>query len=386
MVLYRFLALAAAGTAVTAKISVQVHRNLEVAKQSNIRVKFHCGEALASHRRRLKAGASRTETIESVVHSLKEHTRTSQALVKLLLANQVESTAVETIALYLSANKGASYDEVYTALAKNVDTNTLTLPNNTCGEKMPNAQYPNNIYGYGRLNIFKAVTAPLPKCALWTDDFEVIGEEVKKVSQSTAADCCDECHNTPNCNAFTFTRDNGGTCWLKAENKSVNWVYKKGSKSARVLKPNNDLTSCGTLEEDVTYGGPTVTVTYPAKAESCYADCENTPGCKLFVWYGGTCTLKSDKGDRVIVDGAKAGSLPTSSACAPMELNVNYVGHNIGYTSQTSADACCGDCQATSGCNLFVWFRGMCTLKSAMGTNETVDGAKASFLLAGQAS
>ncbi|RHY85684.1 hypothetical protein DYB35_011649 [Aphanomyces astaci] len=353
------------------------------------------------------------------------------------------------IALYLSANKGASYDEVY--------TDTLTLPNYTCGETIPNAYYPNNIYGYGRLNIFNAVTATLPKCTLWTNDFEVIGEEVKKVSQSTAADCCDECHNTPNCNAFTFTQDNGGTCWLKAEDKSVKWVYKKGYKSAQVLKPNNDLTACGTLEEDVDYDGPIITFTNQAKAESCCADCENTPGCKLFVWFGGTCTLKSDKGDRVIVNGAKAGSLPTSSACAPMELNgdyvghdigyttqtsadaccgdcqatfgctlfvwfggtctlksdkgdrvivngakagslptssacapmelnVNYVGHDIGYTSQTSADACCGDCQAKSGCNLFVWFGGTCTLKSAMGTNETVDGAKASFLLAGQAS
>ncbi|RHY74564.1 hypothetical protein DYB34_013727 [Aphanomyces astaci] len=683
MVQYRFLALAAATTAVTAKISVQVHRSLEVAKQSNIKVKFHCSEALANHRRRLKAGASRTETIESVVHSLKEHTRTSQALVKLLLANQSTAVEVDTtwidcsmyidkatnylmseikalpqvksiylasvraynetkshdqptstvneviewgiekikapelwakgikgdgivvgiidsgvrhthkrlssnwrqeygwfdpydntelpndplshgthvtgtivgthgigvapnaqwiackgwnttmniqrllvkcaqfmlcphdrygtnsnssraphvinnsygsysknfwmddtiaalraagivpvfgngnngprctnldypaasprviavgatdrndflydysslgpseknstkpdisapgvdirsasivsdvdylsntgtsmaaphvsgaIALYLSANKGASYDEVYTALANNVDTDTLTLPNYTCGETNPNAYCPNNLYGYGRLNIFNAVTAPLPKCALWTDDFEVIGKEVKKVSQSTAADCCDECRNTPNCNAFTFTRNNGGTCWLKAEDKLVDWVYKKGSKSAQVLKPNNDLTACGTFEEDVDYDGPFITFTNQAKAESCCADCENTPGCKLFVWYAGTCWLKSDKGDKVTFKGAKAGLLPTSSACAPMELNVNYVGHDIGYTNQTSADACCGDCQAKSGCNLFVWFRGMCTLKSAMGTNETVDGAIASFLLAGQAS
>ncbi|ETV63772.1 hypothetical protein H257_19297 [Aphanomyces astaci] len=684
MVQYRFLALAAATTAVTAKISVEVHRSLEVAKQSNIRVKFHCGEAHANHRRRLKAGASRTETVESVVHSLKEHTRTSQAPVKLLLANQSTAVEVDTtwidcsmyidkatndlimeidalevvksidkpgvkaldesksdddqpasavnetiawgintsqapelwakdikgdgivvgiidtgvrhthealrsnwrkeygwfdpydntelphdynghgtgvtsimvgkegigvapnaqwiackglalgynirlvmkcaqfllcphdrngnnadcskaphvinnsfakyelefwmedtiaawraagiipvfangndgakgcahsgypaaspqviavgaterndfvrrtssfgpsvrnsikpdisapgadirsasnvsdvdylsnsgtsfaaphvsgaIALYLSANKGASYDEVYTALANNVDTDTLTVPNNICGEKIPNAQYPNNIYGYGRLNIFKAVNATLPNCTLWTDDFEVIGKEVKNVSQSTAGNCCDECRNTPNCNAFTFTRDNGGTCWLKAENKSVDWVYKKGSKSARVLKPNNDLTSCGTLEEDVTYGGPTVAVTYQAKAESCCADCENIAGCKLFVWYGGTCWLKSAKGAKGFTKGAKSGSLPTSSACAPIELNVNYVGHDINFTNQTSADACCGDCQATSGCKLFVWSRGMCTLKSAMGTNETVDGAKAGFLLAGQAS
>ncbi|RHY75701.1 hypothetical protein DYB38_012621, partial [Aphanomyces astaci] len=73
MVQYHFVAFAAA-TAVTAKISVQVHRNLEVAKQSNVVVKFHCGEALTTHHRRLKAGASRTETIESLVDSLKEHT------------------------------------------------------------------------------------------------------------------------------------------------------------------------------------------------------------------------------------------------------------------------------------------------------------------------
>ncbi|RQM22335.1 hypothetical protein B5M09_009614 [Aphanomyces astaci] len=676
MVQYRFLALAAATTAVTAKISVQVHRDLEVAKLSNITVKFHCGEALANHRRRIKAGASRTETIESLVHSLKEHTRTSQAPVQLLLTNQSTAVEVDTtwidcsmhidnatedlideinalqvvriiyrsnekavgesksddqqesavnnidqwginkiqapelwakgikgdgivvgiidygvrhthkwlssnwrqeygwfdpydntelpndpadhgtpvtsiivgpqgigvapnaqwiackglhttmylerllmkcaqfmlcphdrygnnyncskaphvinnsfghstgdysmeamiaawreaeiipvfsngnngcdissypaasahviavggtdrndflydssslgpsvrnrikpdisapgvdirsasnvsdvdylsntgtsfaaphvsgaVALYLSANKGASYDEVYTALANNVDTDTLTVPNNICGEKIPNAQYPNNIYGYGRLNIFKAVNATLPNCTLWTDDFEVIGKEVKNVSQSTAGNCCDECRNTPNCNAFTFTRDNGGTCWLKAEDKLVDWVYKEGSKSARVLKPNNDLTACGTLEEDVDYDGPIITSTNQAKAESCCADCENIAGCKLFVWFGGTCTLKSAKGAKRFVNGAKAGSLPTSSACAPIELNVDYVGHDIGHTSQTSADACCGDCQATSGCKLFVWFGGTCTLKSDKGDKVVVNGAKAGSLL-----
>ncbi|RLO09302.1 hypothetical protein DYB28_009388 [Aphanomyces astaci] len=67
MVQYHFVALAAAATAVTAKISVQVHRNLEVAKQSNVVVKYHCDEAHETHRRRLKAGASRSETIESLV-------------------------------------------------------------------------------------------------------------------------------------------------------------------------------------------------------------------------------------------------------------------------------------------------------------------------------
>ncbi|RLO12744.1 hypothetical protein DYB28_008266 [Aphanomyces astaci] len=102
MVQFKFMALAA--TAPTAKISVQVHRNLEVAKQSNVVVKFHSDGALSTHRRRLKGGASRTETIESLVDSLKEHTTTSQALVKSLLANQVESTAVEVATTWIQCS------------------------------------------------------------------------------------------------------------------------------------------------------------------------------------------------------------------------------------------------------------------------------------------
>ncbi|RHY79170.1 hypothetical protein DYB31_008332 [Aphanomyces astaci] len=108
MVQYQFIALVAlaayAATAVTDKISVQVHRNLEIAKQSNIVVKFHCDEALATHRRRLKSGASRTETIESLVNLLKEHTTKYQASVKSLLANQVESTAVEVATTWIQCS------------------------------------------------------------------------------------------------------------------------------------------------------------------------------------------------------------------------------------------------------------------------------------------
>ncbi|RHY41802.1 hypothetical protein DYB34_012525 [Aphanomyces astaci] len=141
------------------------------------------------------------------------------------------------IALYLSANKGASYDQVYTALTNNVDTDTLTPPNKSCGG-IPNTQYPNNLFGYGRLNIFKAVTA----------------------------------------------------------------------------------TTCGTLEDDTYYIGGNLGSTRQAAAESCCADCENTPGCKLFVWTdhnGGTCRLKHIKGQRVTVVGARAGLLPVPALAGP---------------------------------------------------------------------
>ncbi|KAF0710620.1 hypothetical protein AaE_012451 [Aphanomyces astaci] len=558
MVQYRFMALAAlAVTAVTGKISVQVHRNLEVAKQSNVVVKFHSDEALATHRRRLKGGASRTEIIKSLVDLLKEHTTTSQASVKSLLANQVESTAVEVgttwidssmyinnaptdivqkiaalpevksiyesvvmelgetksddepanavvneaiewgvkkiqapalwaqgikgdgivvanidtgvrhtheslksnwrseygwfdpynktelpndaeghgthvmgtmvgtngigvaphakwiackgcsgrlcnqrkvvecgqfllcphdndgkkcdpskaphvinisigkhtkkfwledtitmwreagiipvfpngndglkgcaysdypagspqviavgntdsndflafdsslgpfgkrgkpdisapgvrirsavhssndgfswrsgtsmstphvsgaIALYLSANKGASYDQVYAALTENVDTDTLSPPDKTCGG-IPNTQYPNNLFGYGRLNIFKAVAASIPGLTL-----------------------------------------------------------PPPSKSTQVLNPTNDLSTCGTLEDNTHYIGGNLASANLATAESCCAECKKTPGCKLFVWYnlnGGLCRLKDTQGPKVHVDGARAGVLPAPAS------------------------------------------------------------------------
>ncbi|RQM21755.1 hypothetical protein B5M09_013976, partial [Aphanomyces astaci] len=117
MVQYQFIALAVTAiTAATDKISVQVHRNLEIAEQSNIVVKFHCDEALATHRRRLKGGASRTETIESLVNLLKEHTTKSQASVKSLLSNQVESKAVEVATTWIQCSmyiNNAPTDLVY---------------------------------------------------------------------------------------------------------------------------------------------------------------------------------------------------------------------------------------------------------------------------------
>ncbi|RHZ42082.1 hypothetical protein DYB26_009735 [Aphanomyces astaci] len=690
MVQYLYVALAAAATAVTAKISVKVHRNLEVNKQSNVVVKFHSDEAHDTHRRRLKAGASRTETIESLVDSLKEHTTTSQAAVKSLLAKQVESTAVEVattwidcsmyidkapadlikeiaalagvksidepvvialdkykiddqparavdavnqwginkiqapalwdkgikgdgivvgiidsgvrytheslksnwrseygwfdpynktelpnddtghgtsvtgtivgtqgigvapnaqwiackglhttalyyqyfivqcaqfmlcphdkdgnnrdcskaphvinnswgwyetnywmedmiaawreagiipvfgngndgfegcayslypaaspqviavgstdlsdslasdsslgpsvrnrlkpdisapgfniysvsndndrsftwqsgtsmaaphvsgaIALYLSAdNKDATYDQVYAALTNNVETDRLYPPNKTCGG-IPKTQYPNNLFGYGRLNVFKAVTAPPstprptlpplpPKCTAWNNYYEISGRDVKAVSQRTADNCCDECRNTPNCNAFSFTKDNGGTCWLKAEDKPVNWVYKEGSKSARVLNPTNYLTTCTTLEDNTHYVGGDFASTKQENAESCCGDCENTPDCKLFGWTnhsGGTCWLKYTKGTRTSVVGAKAGFLLAGpSSCGGVESNVDFVGQNVAQVPADQAADCCAACHIHQACNAYSWLGGVCYLKGRRAETKVASG------------
>ncbi|KAF0709223.1 hypothetical protein AaE_012932 [Aphanomyces astaci] len=148
-----------------------------------------------------------------------------------------------------------SYDQVYRALTENVDTDTLTPPDITCGG-IPNTQYPNNLFGHGRLNIFKAVAS-------------IRGLNLPPPSKSTQA-----------------------------------------------LNPTNDLSTCGTLEVNTHYIGGDLASVNLATAESCCAECKKTPGCKVFVWYnlnGGLCRLKDTQGPKVAVDGAKAGVLPAPS-------------------------------------------------------------------------
>ncbi|RHZ41231.1 hypothetical protein DYB26_004265 [Aphanomyces astaci] len=60
------------------------------------------------------------------------------------------------IALYLNANKGAKYDDIYKAFTTTVDTDTLTPSNQNCG-RGSNSKYPNNYYGFGRINVASAI-------------------------------------------------------------------------------------------------------------------------------------------------------------------------------------------------------------------------------------
>ncbi|RLN80474.1 hypothetical protein BBJ28_00001316 [Nothophytophthora sp. Chile5] len=62
------------------------------------------------------------------------------------------------IALYLSAHPGTSYDRIKELLQSQAITNTLTTPTGyTCGNT-PDRSFPNNQYGYGRLDIFSILS------------------------------------------------------------------------------------------------------------------------------------------------------------------------------------------------------------------------------------
>ncbi|KAF0701171.1 Aste57867_8322 [Aphanomyces stellatus] len=61
------------------------------------------------------------------------------------------------VALYLSANQDATFDQVYDALTTSAESEGVATTGQTCGS-IPDIQFPNNNFGFGRLDIFKAVS------------------------------------------------------------------------------------------------------------------------------------------------------------------------------------------------------------------------------------
>uniref|UniRef100_K3X3V6 subtilisin n=1 Tax=Globisporangium ultimum (strain ATCC 200006 / CBS 805.95 / DAOM BR144) TaxID=431595 RepID=K3X3V6_GLOUD len=71
------------------------------------------------------------------------------------------------VAMLLQNNPNLTYNEIRKILTSTVDNSTLGSVNFTCGG-IPDDTYPNNLYGYGRVNALSAVqsqevTAPGPR-------------------------------------------------------------------------------------------------------------------------------------------------------------------------------------------------------------------------------
>ncbi|TMW69613.1 hypothetical protein Poli38472_001769 [Pythium oligandrum] len=62
------------------------------------------------------------------------------------------------IALLLAAKPGLKFDEVRDILTKSADTKSLLRSGFSCGNTTEGV-FPNNVYGYGRLNVFKAINS-----------------------------------------------------------------------------------------------------------------------------------------------------------------------------------------------------------------------------------
>ncbi|TMW65403.1 hypothetical protein Poli38472_008045 [Pythium oligandrum] len=224
---------------------------------------------------------------------------------------------------------------------------------------------------------------PGPTCILETD-VDFIGNDVGSKASSSAGGCCDICRATTNCVAFSWTNQDGGTCYLKSRTDKK--ATKSGAISSQVLD-NPPAPSC-TLEADVDYVGNDIGSKASPTAGGCCDICKNSQGCAAFSWTnqnGGTCWLKSSKGSTTqkpgVISSQVAPNPPTPSY--NLENDVDYVGNDIGSALSTDPAQCCTICKATQGCKAFSWsgFQGgTCWLKNSKTATKSSPGVKSGVI------
>ncbi|RHY02162.1 hypothetical protein DYB25_011873 [Aphanomyces astaci] len=274
------------------------------------------------------------------------------------------------IALYLSANRGATYDQVYMALTQNSDTETLSTPefDLPCGD-IPSTQYPNNHYGYGRLNIFKALTIrpqkctncptkPPTTCGTVEDNTDYAGNNLVSTNQADVESCCADCKRITGCQLFVWTNHSGGTCWLKHTKGIKTTVV--GAKAGLLLA---GPPPCGTVESNVEFVGQDVAQVSAGQAADCCAACHSNQACNAYSWFSGVCYLKDRRAETKVASGVVSARV---DKCSSLESDVDYVGNDLSAVTADVAD-CCAMCRQTSGCGAFTWANGVCYLKSSKG-------------------
>ncbi|TMW65404.1 hypothetical protein Poli38472_008046 [Pythium oligandrum] len=224
-------------------------------------------------------------------------------------------------------------------------------------------------YLKGRVD--KTVNKPAPTCTLETD-VDYIGNDIATKPSPNAGGCCDICKTAQGCATFSWTNQNGGTCWLKSSKGSR--VQKAGVTSSSIFGPGPLPPNCS-LEKDIDYVGNDIGSKASTTAGGCCDIRKATQGCGAFSWTnqnGGTCWLKSSKGSttqksRVI--SALVVVVPPTPTCG-LKDGIDYVGNDIGNKPSPTADGCCGICKTTQRCVAFSWTNqngGTCWLKNGKG-------------------
>lgn len=145
-------------------------------------------------------------------------------------------------------------------------------------------------------------------CPIPINGLDYIDNDIGNKPSATPEGCCDVCRTFPKCRAYSWTNQNGGTCWLKAG--KVNTVARAGVWSAQVY--DNFVPACSDTENDIDYVGNDIANSPASDSSKCCEQCGATTNCKAWTWSdynGGTCWLKSAKGSTASKAGVKSATL-----------------------------------------------------------------------------
>lgn len=209
-----------------------------------------------------------------------------------------------------------------------------------------------------------------PYCYI-ENGFDYQGNDVKNVPNTPVDQCCNLCNNVDGCKAWSWTTYNNGTCWLKSARDNI--VVNPNVKSSPLYSGYH--LSCN-VQNDVDFVGNDIGNAKSPSVDGCCDICHNTLGCRAYSWTdlnGGTCWLKSSKGQAIVKKGVKSAigysDVTWQPTCA-LNYDVDYVGNDIGSAPSAAPTGCCDICVKKSGCQAYSWTNlngGTCWLKSARG-------------------
>jgi hypothetical protein len=136
------------------------------------------------------------------------------------------------------------------------------------------------------------------------------------------------------------------------------------------------------VENGYDYVGNDIT-NKPGQVGNCCYLCSTTPGCKAWSWSdynGGTCWLKSGRGDIIVNPNVKSALLSYSvPQYCKLTNDLDYVGNDIARVDSADATGCCDLCQKYAGCRAYSWSDyqgGSCWLKSKVTQTVAKAGVK----------
>ncbi|KAF0718082.1 Aste57867_1907 [Aphanomyces stellatus] len=164
---------------------------------------------------------------------------------------------------------------------------------------------------------------PSSTCSAVQADTDYFGNDIGKTQRSSPDLCCADCTTAnPNLNCVAFVWYNG-TCYLK---NAVGVPTKSPGRQASLVTttnrgttslPSTPLGLCSAIQPDTDYVAHNIFYTNRPSADQCCGDCAATANCALFVWFNGTCYLKSAGATSMASPGRVASTFQAKLTSAP---------------------------------------------------------------------
>jgi hypothetical protein len=191
------------------------------------------------------------------------------------------------------------------------------------------------------------------KCGLPEVDVDFNGDDMASLSVTLPEECCDKCHATPGCKAYTFINWNADAkpmCYLKKGSGKKQKLT--GAVSAMVEAPVCSVASGGQCGSD-------------ADGAKC---CPSGEYCQPWNPFYYQCR-------------------PAPVKCGLQEIGVDYAGDDLQTVYGLLPWECCDKCADTAGCKAYTFVnhnadgRTACYLKKGTGRKQTKVGAVSSTVL-----